>query len=115
MAASGTASRKGAGGAGRIERRLVRRHARTTAGRMKLAAAFRAVAVLARRHPGAMADMVASGAVAAARTGVQELSARLRRWKGPGDSGQEVEAAGRRPLSGREWKRFRRLLDRGRG
>ena len=55
------------------------------------------------------------GAVAAAWTGVQELSARLRRWEEcSGEAGEEGKAAGRRPLSGREWERFRRLLDRGR-
>jgi hypothetical protein len=102
-----------------LERRLVRRYGRTPGARIRLAAGLRALAVLAGRHPRAMADMVAAGALQAARTGVQELSGRLRGWEEAAPAGAaaaEPGAEAPRALTRREWRRFRKLLDRaGRG
>jgi len=95
---------------GRVERRLVRHYGRTPGSRIKLAAVLRALAVLARRHPKAMVDMVASGAIQAARTGVQEVNARLRTWTGA--EAEPPPLPTRRRLTRREWRRFRQLLAR---
>ena len=93
-----------------LERQLIRRYGRTPAGRMKLAAALKALAVLVRRHPRAMLDMVGSGAVQAARVGVQEVSARVGRYER--DEAAAARPPARRPLTRREWRRFRKALDR---
>ena len=65
-----------------LERRLMRKYGRTTAGRMKMAAALRALAVLIRRHPRAALDMAGAGLVQAGRVGLQDLTRReLRRFR----------------------------------
>jgi hypothetical protein len=89
-----------------VERRLMRHYGRTPAGRIKLAAALRALGVLVRRHPKATLDMLGAGAVQAARVGVQELTHRLSRYD------RDEAAPERRRLTPREWRRFRKLLDR---
>jgi hypothetical protein len=101
------------GGPGRLERALVRRYGRTPGSRIRLAAAVRALAVLVRRHPRAAADMAAAGAIQAARTGVRELHARLGAWERPAEPPAAEAREARRPLTRRERRRFRRLLDGG--
>jgi hypothetical protein len=61
-----------------IERRLLRRYARTPTGRITASAALRALGVLVRHHPGTALEMAGAGLVQAGRTGVQELTARVR-------------------------------------
>jgi hypothetical protein len=86
-----------------VERRLMKRYGRTTAGRMGLAAAVKALAVLVKRHPRAALDAAAAAAVSAGRVGVQGLAERLRRYERPDRP--------RRRLSKRETKAFLRLLN----
>jgi hypothetical protein len=85
----------------RLRRRLVRALGRSPAGRIELAAAFRALEVLARRHPMALLDATGAAAAQAARQGIEELG-RARRPAG--------RAAA--PLTPEEWRRFRRGLRR---
>jgi hypothetical protein len=95
----------GGGRPGPLERRLMRRYGRGTLGRMKVAAGFRALSVLLRRHPRAALDMAGSGLVHAGRVGVRDLTRRLRRY----------DRSGARPparLTRREARAFQRLLDR---
>ena len=83
-----------------------RKSRQNPAGRIKLAAVLRAFGVLARKHPRATLDALGAGAVQAARTGVRELNQRLSRY-------EEESSVPERPLlTRREWRRFRRLLDR---
>jgi hypothetical protein len=89
-----------------LERRLARRYGRSAGRRVRLAAALRAIVVLVRRHPRAVLDMAGAGMVQASRTGVRELTARLGRYDRP------AVARPRRPLTRRELRAFRRLLDR---
>jgi hypothetical protein len=89
-----------------LERRLVRHYGRSAGGRMRLAAALRALVVLVRRHPRAALDVAGAGMIQASRTGVRELTARLSRC-------DRSQAAGLRPrLTKREMRKFQRLLDR---
>jgi hypothetical protein len=90
-----------------IERRLMRHYGRTPAGRIRLAAALRALGVLVRHHPKAALEALGAGAVQAGRVGVQELTRKLRRYDraGPGRA--------RRPLTRREMRAFREILERG--
>ena len=91
-----------------LERRLMRKYGRTTAGRMKMAAALRALAVLIGRHPRAALDMAGAGLVQAGRVGVQDLTRRLSRF----DRRAEAPEAEPRPtLTRRELRRFRKMLD----
>jgi hypothetical protein len=92
-----------------LERRLIRRYGRSAGGRMRLAAAVRALVVLVRRHPRAALDMAGAGMVQASRTGVRELTARLGRYD------RSPAAAPRARLTRREMRAFRRLLDRDAG
>jgi hypothetical protein len=89
-----------------LERRLVRRYGRSAGGRMRLAAALRALVVLVRRHPRAALDVAGAGMIQASRTGMRELTARL------GSYDRSVAAAPRPRLTRREMRAFRRLLDR---
>jgi hypothetical protein len=92
-----------------LERRLARRYGRSAGGRMRLAAALRALVVLVRRHPQAALDMARAGMIQASRTGVRELTARLGRY-------DRSRAASSRPrLTRREMRAFRRLLERDAG
>jgi hypothetical protein len=91
----------------RVDRRLARRYGKTATGRMKLAAAAKALSVLLRRHPKAALDMAAAAALAAGRVGVRGLTDRLGRL----DRGATTPAREPpRPLSRRERRRFLRLL-----
>ena len=80
-----------------IERQLMCRYARTTAGRMTLAAALRALAVLVGRHPRAALDAAGSGLVQAGRVGVQDLTRRLGRYERR--TSPPAEAGRRAPLT----------------
>jgi histone H3/H4 len=88
-----------------VDRRLARRYGKSATGRMKLAAAAKALSVLLRRHPKAALDMAAAAALAAGRVGVRGLTDRLGRL----DRGAPVPEPPR-PLSRRERRRFLRLL-----
>lgn len=94
------------GEAGRLERRMMRRYGRGPLGRMKVAASFRALSVLLRRHPRAALDMAGSGLVHAARVGLRDLTGRLRRYDRPPVNG------GRRRPTRAELRRLRRFLER---
>jgi hypothetical protein len=87
-----------------VERRLMRRYGRSTAGRMGLAAAVKALTVLVKRHPRATLDAAAAAAVSASRVGVQGLTERLGRLE------RAAQAPMRRRLSKREVRAFVRLL-----
>ena len=89
-----------------LERRLARRYGQSAGRRVRLAAALRAIVVLVRRHPRAALDMAGAGIVQASRTSVRELAARLGRYD------RSAAARPRRPLTRRELRAFRRLLDR---
>jgi hypothetical protein len=60
-----------------IERHLVDRFGRTASARHTLAAAVKALSVLARRHPAAALDMAATAAVKTGRVGVHRLAEKL--------------------------------------
>jgi hypothetical protein len=89
-----------------VERRLVARYGQTSAGRIGLAAAVKALTVLIRKHPRAAVDMAAAAALKASRVGVQGLTERLGRL--------ERTEPPRRPLTRREMRRFLKLLRKGR-
>jgi len=84
----------------------MRHYGRTPGGRIKLAAALKALAVLLRRHPRAALDMASAGVIQAGRAGVHELTDRLRRFE-PHD---EPRSRPRQPLSRREMRQFRKRL-----
>ena len=69
----------------------MRKYGRTTAGRMKMAAALRALAVLIGRHPRAALDMAGAGLVQAGRVGVQDLTRRLERFDRGADDPEAEE------------------------
>ena len=101
-----------------LERYLLRGHDRTLAQRMKSAAAVRAIGVLVRHHPGAVAEALGAGVVRAGRVGVSELRDSLERRERKALSapeGDEPPAVPRRrrgaPLSPEDRRRLIRFLE----
>ncbi|WP_309085300.1 hypothetical protein [Chelativorans sp.] len=67
-----------------IERRLIRPHAETAAGRVGASAAVRALGVLLRKHPRAALDMFGAALAQAAHAGAGEVKRKFRK-KNPAD------------------------------